>query len=119
MALDDRGRLVVAWAFARLDRTAFVLASAATFAAVIFALTVAIVLKGAPPGVSVGPNLALLAAYLPGYSVTIAGACIGAAYGAAVGAFWGFVLATLWNVAHALLLALIRVRASLSAYSID
>jgi hypothetical protein len=119
MSLDERGRLVVAWAFARLDRAAFVLASAATFAAVIFVLTVAIVLKGAPPGVAVGPNLALLAGYFPGYSVTIAGACIGAAYGAVVGAFWGFVLATLWNFAHALLLALIRIRANLNSYSID
>lgn len=119
MSLDERGRLVVAWAFARLDRPAFALASAATFAAVIFLLTVAIVLKGAPPGVAVGPNLAHLAFYFPGYSVTLGGACVGAAYGGAVGAGWGFVLATLWNLAHALLLALVRVRADLDSYSID
>jgi len=119
MSLDDRGRLVLAWAFARLDRPAFALASAATFAAVIFVLTVTIVLKGAPPGVAVGPNLAHLAFYFPGYTVTFGGAVVGATYAGAAGAAWGFVLATLWNLAHALLLAVIRVRAQLSFYSID
>jgi len=119
MASDDRGRLVLAWAFARLDRPAFALASGLTFAAVIVVLTVTIVLKGAPPGMVVGPNLAHLAFYFPGYTVTYAGALVGAAYAGAAGAAWGFVLATLWNAAHALVLAVIRMRANLDSYSID
>jgi hypothetical protein len=119
MAADDRGRLVLAWAFARLDRPAFALASGLALAAVIFALTLAVVLKGAPPGVAVGPNLAHLAFYFPGYTVSFGGALVGAAYAGAAGAAWGFVLATLWNSAHALVLALIRMRANLDSYSID
>ena len=118
-AAADRGRLVLAWAFARLDAPAFVLASAAVFAAALFALTIAIVVRGAPPGVPVGPTLAGLAFFFPGYSVTVAGAFIGAGYAALAGALWGYVLATLWNAAHALMLALLRTRADLDAYSID
>jgi len=118
-ASADRGRLLLAWAFARLDAPAFVLASAAVFAAALFALTIAIVAKGAPPGEPVGPNLAQLAFYFPGYSVSLAGALIGAAYAAVAGALWGYVLAKLWNAAHALVLAFVRTRANLRAYSID
>jgi hypothetical protein len=119
MSSDDRHRQVLAWAFARLDRPAFVLASAATAAIVVFALTAAILVKGAPPGDPVGPNLAHLAFYFPGYSVSAAGSLVGAAYGCAVGAASGFIVATLWNLAHELVLALIRVRANLDAYTID
>jgi hypothetical protein len=115
----DRGQMVLAWAFARLDTLAFVLASAAVFAAALAALTLAIVVKGAPPGVAVGPNLAQLAFYFPGYTVSVGGALLGAGYAALVGAAWGFVVAGLWNAAHVALLAVIRVRASLGAYSID
>jgi hypothetical protein len=115
----DRRRLVLAWAFARLDVVAFAAASAAVFAAVLFALTLALVLKGAPPGVPVGPHLAALAHYFPGYTVTPGGAFVGAAYAAAAGALAGALVAGLWNFAHALLLAVIRVRADLASYSID
>jgi hypothetical protein len=119
MGADDRDRLVLAWAFARLDRRAFALASALVFGAGIAVLTATIVLKGAAPGTAVGPNLAHLAFYFPGYTVSYAGALIGAAYAGAAGAAWGFVLATLWNAAHALVLAVIRMRANLDSYSID
>ena len=93
---EMRARTVLAWAFARLDIVAFACACAAVFAGVLFALTFGLTLKGAPPGVPVGPNLAAL-----------------------VGAAFGFVLAALWNLAHALLLGVIRMRASLASYSID
>jgi hypothetical protein len=51
--------------------------------------------------------------------VSAGGALVGAGYAALVGAAWGAVVAGLWNGAHAVLLALIRIRASLGAYSID
>ena len=111
--------MVVAWAFARLDVVAFAVANAAMFAVALFALTVALVWKGAPPGAPVGPHLAALAVYFPGYEVTFAGAFIGAAYACLVGAVCGAVVAVLWNFAHALLLGIIRMRANLAAYSID
>jgi hypothetical protein len=115
----ERRRLLLAWAFARLDVVAFAAASAAVFAAMLFALTFVLVLKGAPPGVRVGPHLAELAVYFPGYSVTLAGAFIGALYASLVGSVFGLVAATLWNFAHALLLGIIRIQANLASYSID
>jgi hypothetical protein len=118
-ASKNRHRLVLAWAFARLDVLAFAAASAAVCAGALFALTVVLVVKGAPPGMPVGPHLAALAVYFPGYSVSHAGAFVGAAYAAAGGAVCGALVAALWNFAHALLLGVIRVRANLAAYSID
>jgi hypothetical protein len=116
---EMRARTVLAWAFARLDVVAFACASAVVFAGVLFVLTFGLTWKGAPPGVPVGPNLAALSAYFPGYAVTYGGAFVGAAYAALVGAAFGFVLAALWNLAHAVLLGVIRMRASLASYSID
>ena len=55
---SDRREMIVTWAFARLDGRAFAAASAAIAAAFLFALTLARVIKGAPPGVPVGPHLA-------------------------------------------------------------
>jgi len=115
----DRREMIVTWAFARLDGRAFATASAAITAAFLFVLTLALVIKGAPPGAPVGPHLAKLAVFFPGYSVTVAGAFVGALYAAAVGGVLGWVLAVVWNFAHSLVLAVIRVQASLATYSID
>jgi hypothetical protein len=117
--LDERSRLIIVWAFARLDVLAFAMASACIFAFGLFALTLLLVVKGAPPGMPVGPHLGELARYLPGYSVSTLGALIGAAYAGLIGAALGVLLAMTWNLVHALLLALIRVRAMLAAYPMD
>ncbi len=116
---EQRRRTILAWAFARVDVIAFSVATAATFALVLFAVTVAIAWKGAPPGVPVGLHLAHLAIYFPGYSVSVRGALTGALSAGLLGALCGLVLAAFWNFAHALLLGVIRVRANLAAYSID
>jgi hypothetical protein len=118
-AAADRHRMVLAWAFARLDVVAFAAASAVVFALALGALTLALVVKGAPPGQPVGPHLGALAAYFPGYAVTYAGAAIGAAYATLVGAACGAIVAALWNFAHALLLAVIRMRANLASFPLD
>lgn len=107
------------WAFAKLDVIAFVTASATIAAAMLFALTMFLVLKGAPPSVPVGPHLARLATVFPGYTVSAAGALVGGGYAAVVGGLIGFALALAWNLAHGLLLAVARMRASLASYSID
>jgi hypothetical protein len=115
----DRRQSIIVWAFARLDVAAFAVASAAIFAFGLFALTLLLVIKGAAPGMPIGPHLGSLAAYFPGYSVSTAGAFVGAAYAGLVGGATGVALAATWNFAHALLLAIIRMRANLASYSID
>ncbi len=115
----DRHDTIIRWAFAKLDVIAFVAASAAVAAVALFALTMILVVKGAPPGVPVGPHLAQLGAFFPGYAVTAAGAWIGAAYAGAAGGAFGLVLASVWNFAHTLLLAILRMRAGLASYSMD
>ena len=115
----DRREAIVAWAFAKLDVAAFVVASAAIAAAFLLIFTLVLVVKGAPPGIPVGPHLATLAVFFPGYTVTYGGALVGALYGGGVGAVLGFTLAAVWNVAHALVLGVIRIQASLATYSID
>ena len=116
---DDRREMIMLWAFAKLDAVAFVTASAVVTGLFLFAFTLALVVKGAPTGMPVGPHLGALAVFFPGYSVTAVGAVVGAAYASMVGGVMGLVLATVWNVAHVLFLAVVRVRASLATYSID
>ncbi len=118
VSVDHRDAIIM-WALAKLDVVAFAIASAVVCGAVLFALTLLLVIKGAPPGVPVGPHLAQLSAFFPGYSVTAPGALIGAAYASAAGAALGVLLSAFWNAAHALFLAVIRMRASLASYSID
>lgn len=118
-SLDECSRRIIVWTFARLDAVAFALASACVFAFALCALTLLLVVKGAPPGIPIGPHLGSLAAYFPGYSVSALGAFIGAMYAGLLGGALGLLLAMAWNLAHCLLLAFIRVRATLAAYSID
>src|SRR5262245_22647154 len=65
----DRREMIVTWAFARLDGRAFAIASAVVTGAFLLALTLFLVVKGAPPGIPVGPHLAKLAVFFPGYTV--------------------------------------------------
>jgi hypothetical protein len=115
----DHRDTIIMWALAKLDVVAFVIASAAICGAGLLALTLFLVIKGAPPDIPVGPHLAQLAVFFPGYSVTPLGALIGGAYAGVVGGIAGFLLAIFWNAAHALFLAVVRMRASLASYSID
>ena len=77
--------------FAKLDRNAFGVAVGVVTGAVIFLATLVLVIRG---GQVVGPHLALLAQYFPGYAVTWVGSLIGLAYGCVVGfaAGWTFAL---------------------------
>jgi hypothetical protein len=56
--------------------------------------TVVLVLIGGPP---VGPHLGLLAAYFPGYRVTLPGAFLGGAYGFVVGYVIGRTMSRIYN----------------------
>src|SRR5882757_5893228 len=60
----------------------------------IMVATLVLVVRG---GSVVGPHLALLAQFLPGYHVSVIGSLIGFAWGALYGFVAGYVVSTLYN----------------------
>ena len=62
----------------------------------IFVATNFLILKG---GEVVGPHLALLSNFFPGYRVTFLGSIIGFGYGLLTGYVAGFIIATVYNQA--------------------
>lgn len=107
---SDAERVLAMVVFARLHLVGTAAAASVCGALGIALATFALLVKGAPPGVSVGPHLSGLATFLPGYSVSWVGGAIGSFYGLLVGAFVGFVLALLWNFAHIFSLGLMALR---------
>ena len=97
-------------AFARIDVVAMVVAVGTVFAIGMFLLTVVLVVKGAPPGITVGTHLGLLGLYLPGYSVSWGGSVFGAIYAWMLGGAIGFVWAALWNLMHYVYIILVVLR---------
>lgn len=78
----------------RLDAVAQAVSVGLLVGSGIFVATNWLVLKG---GAVVGPNLALLAQFCPGYRVTFVGSLIGFAYGALYGGCAGFALGWVYN----------------------
>ena len=106
----DRGEMIVRAAFARFDFVALAVAVGSVTALGLWAATAILLVKGAPPGVEVGPHLALLANFLPGYSVTWGGAAVGLVYGFLIGAALGVLIAIVWNLIHHVYLVLAVTR---------
>ena len=106
----DRGDLIARAAFARLDAVALAVAMGCVFALGLWFATVMLLLKDTPPGVPIGPNLALLANYLPGYSVSWIGSLLGGFYGFLIGCGFGAIVAAVWNVAHHIYLVMTTTR---------
>jgi protoporphyrinogen oxidase len=98
----------LALVFAKFDRLAMGVAGGAVAAALIMVLTLFLVIKGGPV---IGPNLALLRQYFPGYRVTLGGAFIGAVYAFVVGGVLGWTAAAIRNVAMFLYWIVVRRRA--------
>ncbi|MBA3254601.1 MAG: hypothetical protein H0T67_10140 [Burkholderiaceae bacterium] len=96
----DRGDLIARAAFARLDVVALAVAMGSVFALGLWFATAMLLMKDTPPGVTVGPHLALLANYFPGYSVSWIGSLLGACYGFLIGCGFGAIVAAVCNVAH-------------------
>src|SRR5687767_12681398 len=92
--LSDKERELVRQAFEQTSEQGWGLALGFVAALGLFVATVWLVIKGGPV---VGPRLGLLSVYLPGYSVTWAGAFIGAAYMFFLGYGAGRVVATIYN----------------------
>lgn len=80
--------------FPRLDRLAFGLATGTTLGVILFAMTMILVLQGGPV---VGPNLALLNQYFPGYTVSGWGSFVGLGYGFLSGFLTGWTFALIRN----------------------
>ena len=79
---------------ARLHARAWGIAVGSMLGLTLFVATIILVMKG---GDAVGPHLALLAVFLPGYTVSFAGACIGFVYLFVIGYAFGRLTGTLYN----------------------
>ncbi len=97
-------------AFAPLDKAAFGAALGVAAGLLVFLITVGTM--SLPLGDR--PDLGLLAVYLRGYSVSWAGALIGAGWGGFMGFVFGWFLAFCRNLIVAISLLVIRTRAELS-----
>ena len=93
-AVSDRELALVARAVTRLRIAIVSLVTAMICGFGLFVATLWLVIKGGPV---VGPNLGLLRAYFPGYSVTWSGSLVGLFYGALTGAILGATVAALYN----------------------
>lgn len=103
-------RLLLLALFARMDTLAMAIAVGVLGGLGLALATAVLLVAGAEPGTPVGPNLAALSTFLPGYSVTWTGALVGAAYGALGGFVAGFLAATFWNFVHLVLLGVVALR---------
>jgi hypothetical protein len=81
-------------AVARLRASVMAVTFGLAGGATLFVATAWLLIRGGEP---VGPHLALLNNFFPGYSVTWLGAPIGFCYGALVGAALGWILARVYN----------------------
>jgi hypothetical protein len=95
--------------FLKLDRLAFGISVGFTSSLLLFLATLILVLRG---GEVVGPNLARLDQYFPGYSVTAAGSIVGLGYGGLAGFVAGWLFAFLRNAVVVLYLAATERRAT-------
>jgi len=106
-------------AFCRIDVTAMATATGAVVGLLLFLATAVLLIKGASPGVEVGPHLEMLGIYLPGYTVTWWGALLGAVYGMLLGAAAGAIIAGMWNFTHYLYMTAMVIRASWMRMMVD
>lgn len=84
----------LAGAIIRLNGTILALVLGLMTGLLVFVATNWLVIKG---GDLIGPHLALLSQFFPGYSVTFLGSLAGLAYGAVLGAVAGWSIAWVYN----------------------
>jgi hypothetical protein len=102
--------------FARIDRLALGLAVGVVAGISLFAATAFLLLKG---GETIGPHLALLQQYIPGYSVSWKGSLVGCASGFVAGFAVGWSIAFLRNSMVAIYLYACAFRARLDRFLDD
>lgn len=81
-------------AAARLHRMTLCVTFALIGGASVFLVTAILLLKG---GESVGPHLALLGQFFPGFSVSWTGSLVGFFWGALLGGIMGFIFGSVYN----------------------
>lgn len=115
---DGTDTAIVKAAFARIDVVAFAAATAIIFGLVLAGSTAVLLLQGAAPGRAIGPHLALLAQFLPGFSISWPGVLIGAGYGALIGSVIGIWMGVFWNIVHHVYLLVLGGRDAIGAMEI-
>ncbi|HVF40922.1 MAG TPA: hypothetical protein VM939_13560 [Gemmatimonadaceae bacterium] len=78
----------------KLNARAWGIALGLLFGIGLFLATIVLVMRGGP---AVGPHLSLLGVFLPGYSVTTAGAFIGFVYAFVIGYAIGRIIGSVYN----------------------
>ena len=106
-------------AFCRIDVVAMTIATGTVVGLLLFLATAVLLIKGASPGIEIGPRLELPGIYLPGYTITWTGALFGAVYGLLLGAAAGAIIAGMWNVTHYLYMTAMVIRASWMRMMVD
>ncbi len=97
---------------AKIDSLALGVALGTVFALGIFLITNLLIYKG---GETVGPNLALLGQFFPGYHVTFGGSLIGLLYGFGSGFALGWLIAVIRNIIIKIYLHIINLRQKMAA----
>ena len=110
---DGKSDEILVQAFARLDKIGFGVAVGTVLGLALFSATIFLILKGGDQ--PIGPNLALLSHFFPGYRVTVAGAFIGLLYGFLSGFTLGFLFAALRNTIIILYAASVRAKQELTS----
>lgn len=100
MSRQVRDHEILSAVFAKMDVAALAAAGGVLCSLALFLATGILLVQDVPADYPVGPHLSALADYLPGYSVSWAGAFVGAFYGFIGGAACGFAAAAFWNITH-------------------
>lgn len=90
----SREEVAIQRAVARLRAGILALVCGLLAATGLFLATAWLVIRGGP---NVGQHLVLLSIYLPGYTVSWAGACVGLVYGFVLGGIVGWVTGWIYN----------------------
>jgi len=110
-AYADPDRVLALMVFARLDLLAAACGAAVCGRIALLLATYVLLVWGAPAGVPIGPNLAGLSTFLPGYHVSWEGGVVGMFYGSVIAGVFGLIFAAIWNFTHIVALGLIALRA--------
>ena len=104
-----RDHEILSAVFAKMDVPAMTIAAGSLCSLLLFLATAVLLLQSVPENYPVGPHLSDLADYFPGYSVSWAGAFVGAFYGFIAGAVGGFSAALYWNMTHYIALGVMLI----------